>query len=498
MFHFSTERLAGLDNMILKISAPSKLPTIISNHPLDHDPYIKLKKLKKAKPQRASRPPLADKTSFNNVALNPPPTETVINPMLLNVPCCPTSEVKVLTAKDATPPRVGRSPADTNSFRPLPPLPSASTLQLPSFLNFSTQSLTPPAEPQPRRSTSSLPASVLFRVSSTPVSSRRRVVIRKTKNKKVYEGPHWIPAFHHPNSPYVPWTSAARLRILPLPSPLSPPLSTSPVLPPFFSRSGAVAPEPWASDISSEIHKKSAKEKLSSSWKSFKNSVKNGVKNVVTHLGKSRKCLKKPYNSQDIPRTRDGTDTITAHKFNMTSIASPSLPLRPVSSCSLASFASSDSKTLSTWLAERRTTAPEVADDSAGEMSVEEYELMGSWLDLRHNDREWVCGVNGCDLHTSDGSPNVMCDHFKVFRTAMPFDSADLLVAPTQPREPSPSFSSEILAPLRFSSLPRLPSQSFNIVSACKEEPGVYPNAERCLTSKKSRELSMPGGWTFS
>ncbi|KIK98790.1 hypothetical protein PAXRUDRAFT_636619 [Paxillus rubicundulus Ve08.2h10] len=497
MFHFSTERLAGLDNMILKITAPSKLPTIISHHTLDHDPYIKVKKVKKSKPQRASRPPLADKTSSNNVALNLPPTETVITPMLLNVSCCPTSEVKALAAKDATPPRVGRSPADTDSFRPLPPLPSASTLQLPSFLNFSTQSLTPPVEPQLRRSTSSLPASVLFRVSSTPVSSPRRVVIRKTK-KKVYEGPHWIPAFHHPNSPYVPWTSAARQRILPPPSP--PP--ASPVrLPPFFSRNGAVAPEPWTSDASLKIPKKSTKERLSTSWKSFKDSVKNGVRNVVAHLEKSRKTLKKSSNSQDILRTRHGIDTITTVKFDMFSTANPSLPPRLESSCSrysLASFASSDSKTLSTWLAERRTTAPEAADDSAGEMSVEEYELTGSWLDLRHNDGEWVCGVKDCDLHTSDGSPNVMCEHPKAFRTAMPFDSADLLMAPIRPREPSLSFSSGILAPPQFSSLPRLPSQSFNIVSACKGKPGVYPNAERCLTSKKSRELSMPGGWTFS
>ncbi|KAF9229498.1 hypothetical protein BS17DRAFT_771540 [Gyrodon lividus] len=499
MFHFSTERLAGLDNMILKISAPSKLPTIISNHTLDHDPYISVKGIKKPKPPRASRRPLAEKTSSNNVALYPPPKETVISPMLLNVPCCPTSEIKLLPVKDATPPRVRRSPADTSSFRPLPPLPSASTLQLPSFLNFSIQSLTPPAEPQPHHSTSSLPASILFRVSSTPVSSRRRVVIRKTKNKKVYEGPHWIPAFHHPNSPYIPWTSPVRRRILPPSSPLP---TSSVLLSSRGSRSGAVAPEPWASETFLETHKKSGKEKLSSSWKSFKNSIKKGVKSVVTHLGRSRKSLS---NSQDIPCTYDENGTTTSYKSNMTPTADPSPSARPETSCShrsLASFASSDSKMLSTWLAERRTTTPEVAEDSPGEMSVEEYELIGSWLDLRPHDGEWVCGVKGCNLHASDGFPNVMCEHLKhlkVFRTAMPFDSRDLLMMPTQPGTSSPSFSSEFLAtPSRFSSLPRLPSQSFDLVIACKEKPSVYPNVKRCLTSKKSRELSMPGGWTFS
>ncbi|KIJ68245.1 hypothetical protein HYDPIDRAFT_106404 [Hydnomerulius pinastri MD-312] len=485
--------------MILKISAPSKIPTIISNRTLDHDPYINVKKVKKPKTQRASRPPLADKPSSNNMAhLAPPPKEKVNSSMLLNIPCCPPSQPSVVPAKEVTPPRVTRSVTDTNSFRPLPPLPSASTLQLPSFLNFSTQSFTPPPEPQTQRSTSSLPASVLFRVSSTPVSSRRKVIVRKTKNKKVHEGPHWIPAFHHPNSPYVPWTSPVRRRILPPPSPLSP----SPVIfSPHCSRSGAVAPEPWASDISSETHKKSGKEKLSSSWKSFKNSLKKGVKNVVAHLGKSRKSLKSSCNSQNMLRTYDETDTTTAHKSNITFAANPSPPTRPESSCSrrsLASFVSSDSKALVTWLAERCATAPEVADDSPGGMSVEEYELMGSWLDLRHRDGEWVCGVKDCDLHTPDGSPNALCCHLKVFRTAMPFDSPDLLMSPAEPMAPSPSFSSEFLAtPSRFCSLPRLPSQSFDIALIYKERPGVYPNAERCLISKKSRELSMPGGWTF-
>ncbi|KAF9243946.1 hypothetical protein BU15DRAFT_59771 [Melanogaster broomeanus] len=410
------QRLAGLDNMILKISAPSKLPTILSNHTLDHDPCINAKKLKKCKPQRANRPPLADKTSSNQAALFPPTKETVISPMVLTISCCPASE-----------------------------------------------SLAPPEKPQTQHSTSSLPASTLFRTSSTPVSSHRRVVIRKSKNNKVYEGPHWIPAFHHPNSPYVPWTPSVRQRILPPSSPQS----SSPVFPsPDLSRSGAIAPEPWASDTFSDIPKKSAKEKLSSSWKSLKHSIKKGVKNprhAAIHATNTVP-LSYTYSIRHPPPARTFPPDLRAHA-PATRWHHSSPP---------------DSKTLANWLTDRRTTAPEVADDSPEEMSVEEYELMGSWLDLRLGDGEWICGVKDCELHAPDGSPNVMVEHFKMFQTAMPFDSPDLLLTRTQPRPPLPSFSSDVLA---------TPSRGGNT---------RLPERGEMFNKQEIPRLSMPGGWTFS
>ena len=62
MFHFSADRLAGLDTMILKISAPPKVPTLIPND--HHDTYrIPVRKLRKQKPHRDTRTPLADKTA---------------------------------------------------------------------------------------------------------------------------------------------------------------------------------------------------------------------------------------------------------------------------------------------------------------------------------------------------------------------------------------------------------------------------------------------------
>lgn len=368
------------------------------------------------------------------------------------------------------------SAPDVPSFRPLPPLPSASSLQLPSFLNFSSQSFASLADPPPRRSSTSLPSSALFRVSSSPITASRRVVVRKTK---VFEGPQWIPAFHHPNSPYVPWSSPVRRRILPPPSPLSP----SPVCPSSpCIRSGAIAPEPWASSTFSQTHHKSGRERLSSSWKSFKNSVKKGVKTVVSRFGTSRAPLGTLCTGQDMLRNFDDTDMT----FNAMRAKAHSNGPRD----SLVSFVSSDSTTLAAWLAERRAAASCIIDNTPREMSVEEYELVGSWLDLRHCDQGWVCGVPDCDVHTAGGSPCAASECPSGLRMAMPFNSADLLSATHQ--APALTFpDGPFSAPPRFHSLP---CQSFDVYSAQEAKPAK--DAERCLA--RGREVSMPGGCTFN
>ena len=405
--------------------------------------------------------------------------------MLLHAPST-TGEVKLLSLNDPSPPKVPCSP-DVPFFRPLPPLPSASALHLPSFLDLSTQSLDALADPLPRRSATSLPASALFRVSPSPVPSSRRAA-RKTRNNKVIEGPQWIPAFHHPNSPYVPWSSPVRRRILPPTSPLPPsPLTlSSPRI-----RPGAVAPEPWASSTFSQAHDKSRKERLSRSWKSFRNSVKDGVRTAVSHLGRSTKPLRTLCTGQDMLRTYDDTNTAFVQPHvSPDAMQAPSVEAHSRGSHdSLASFVSSDSRTLAAWLAERRATATRVSDGIAVEMSVEAYELVGSWLDLRHRDEGWLCGIDDCDVHTVGGSPCAVNEYANGLRTAMPFDSADLLSAVHPP--PSVSARPFPLGPFsaarQFHSLPRLPCQTFDIHSTLE--------AERCMGR---RELSMPGGWTFS
>jgi hypothetical protein len=87
MFHFSTDRLAGLDSVILKITASPKVPTLIPSHSLNHD-TIPARKLRK---QKSPRPPLADKPASNNLVCNPttpsPPLHVSFRRSIRRVPC---------------------------------------------------------------------------------------------------------------------------------------------------------------------------------------------------------------------------------------------------------------------------------------------------------------------------------------------------------------------------------------------------------------------------
>ncbi|KAF8140084.1 hypothetical protein EV363DRAFT_1499371 [Boletus edulis] len=443
--------------MILKITTPPKVPMLIPNHTLPHDTYrIPARKLKKQKPHRETRTPLADKTASNNLTARPHhPTSSMLLHSLSTA-----GEANLLPSSS----RVPCSP-DVPSFRPLPPLPSSSTLQLPSFLDFSSRSFT----------------SIAGRTPSPFSCLSSCIPVRETEDNKVFEGPQWIPAFHHPNSPYVPWSSPVRRRILP---PLS--LPPSPICPSPCIRSGAVAPEPWASSTFSQAHHKSGKQRLSSSWKSFKNAIKKGVKTVVSRLGKSRTPLRMMCIGQD---AYDDPEEIQTSDAIRSTLAEPrsSGPRH-----SLGSLVSSDSMALAAWLAERHASASRVIDNSPREMSVEQYELTGSWLDLRRCDRGWLCGVQDCDMHTASGSPHAASEHPNGLRMAMPFDSADLLSVPQPgPRATALPFASgPFPAPRGFHSLPRLPCQ---ISSAQEAKPAALKN---CLT--RNRELSMPGGWTFN
>jgi len=495
MFHYSGGRLASLDDMVLKISAPSKVTSAISKCALDSEPYVKVKKVQKRKARRTCRPPLTDKTFVNNAVAGTP-----LNSQLKSLER-PTVEKPRGQQESLFPPnepvtRVTRSQHDIESFHPLPPLPSASTLQLPSFLNFSTtHSLFPSSHANqcPPKSSRSLPASTLFRRSSSHVSVRR-VVIRKTKNAKVYEGPQWIPAFHHPNSPYVPWSSPTRRRIL---LPLIP---ESPISP-LCSRSGAVAPEPWGSHSTTEIQTNA--EKRSSSWKNFMGSVKSGLrgaKRVVSRIGNVQKFSRR---RADLSTTNWGADPSTGYSVvfaESPSLTSPSPQTENASSSrvSLGSLVSSDSTTLAAWLAERHTTSG-TSRECPG-MSIEEYEMMGSWLDLRRGNGDWVCGVRDCDVHTPDGSVGALRHEQRVFRTAMPFDATDHhepLKIPVPKKMTLPVSPVDSPTPLPFCSLPQLPSRSSAMSPKVLETLG-NPSVERLLMSKKSRELDMPGGWTFT
>ncbi|KAI6134006.1 hypothetical protein EV401DRAFT_1909134 [Pisolithus croceorrhizus] len=486
MFHFSKDRLAGLDNIILKISLPSKVPPVIPNCPISHEPYPEVEKKTRRKSRVVARVALGDKTNSNSVPTITTPEGKPEDPALLAAPCYKPCKLDESPGMKAA--------LDDDCYRPLPPLPSASPLKLPSFLDLSTTPSTSSTQTRSQGPASSVPTAVLIR--PTPISSRKRLA-RKSK-KEANIGPHWIPAFHHPNSPYVPWTSSVRERILPPPSPTSiPPAGES-----LCSRSGAVAPEPWASSTFSVGPREvPTTTRVAKSWLSIRHNIKNRIKKVAACLGMAKKASKEP------PETQH---TVPSSCAKRPSIAPETTQMQkpdrledddPAYCASLVPFASSDSVALASWLVERCGTATGVpCRDTPRGMSIEEYELIGSWLDLCQGEHQWVCGHQGCDLHLPDGSPNAMCGHMKVFRAVMPFSGDDLCRMVTQPITSLAILSAEsLIVPSRFCSLPRLPSQSFDmtLVSCHARNKCGMTDAERCLPGKKSREFSMPGGWTF-
>ncbi|KAH7924875.1 hypothetical protein BV22DRAFT_1195602 [Leucogyrophana mollusca] len=494
MFHYP-DRLAGLDDMVLQINTPlNTLSSAVSKRGLDDQPYINVKKVKTRKGRRASRPPLADKTISNNITTHAQSqAKTTCGEELTESQdgkdCNTTSRSR------ARQPKSGDHP-----FKPLPPVPSASTLQLPSFLNFSSQSSIRPAVPLLQQSSPALPPSILFQPSSAPrTTSRRRVVVRKSDHKKVHDEPLFIPAFHHPNSPYVPWASPVRRRILCPATPTSP----TDVYSRPHSRSGARAPEPAESEAHSDPISVAKEGKFSSTWARLKKSVKGSTKAAVSRLVRFKKSSRSNKEPSHTCLASCKASSIPDEEIVFAENPSPSSHPPQCSRSrlihtSLESFASSDSSTLAAWLATRRRASSETARDTKHEMSLDEYEVMGSWLDLSRSEGEWPCGVPDCDLHTPDGSPNAMCQGLKIFRTTMPFDRTDPPSTPVHIKAPSPSFSSDFHpTPSQFCSLPRLPSQCFKLKP---DDPGhlTVPGDGHMLPHKRSRELSMPGGWTFT
>lgn len=486
MFHFSMDRLAGLDNIILKISLPSKVSPVIPNCPISHEPYPEVEKIPRRKSRAAARVALGDKTNSNSVPTNTTSEGRPEDPALL---AAPRPKPRKLGGESPS-----MKAALDDCYRPLPPLPSASPLKLPSFLDLSTAPSTPSTQTRSQGPSSSLPTAVLVR--PTRISSRKRLARKSKKEDKI--GPHWIPAFHHPNSPYVPWTSSVRERILPPPSSTS----ISPAGESLRSRSGAVAPEPWASSTFSvgprEVPKTT---RVAKSWMNIRNNIKSKIKTVAVRLGMAKKASKEPPETLPTRSSPSAKRPSVAPQATQMQKADHLEADDPVYPASFAPLASSDSVALASWLVERcGTTTGVPCPDTPRGMSIEEYELIGSWLDLCQGEHEWVCGHQECDLHLADGSPNAMCGHMKVFRSGMPFDGDDLCRMVTQPITSLAILSTEsLVVPTRFCSLPRLPSQSFDmtLMSCHARNKCATTDAERCLPGKKSREFSMPGGWTF-
>ena len=166
---------------------------------------------------------------------------------------------------------------------------------------------------------------------------------------------------------------------------------------------------------------------------------------------------------------------------------------RPFAS-STASLASSDSATLAAWLATRKQAALEERDYEPGSMmTLEEYERMGSWLDLSGDGQQegkWMCGVPGCEIHAMHmmlHSSQVTRIDFSVPKET--FASGAPIYA-SQPNTLFPHCNS--LSPSQ--ARPRMISGRKASVGGAAVEGKYLPAG---ISERQEMENSMPGGWTF-
>jgi hypothetical protein len=299
-------------------------------------------------------------------------------------------------------------------------------------------------------------------------------VINKTEIK---EEPYRIPVFQHPNSPYVPWTRPIRRQILhPLTSALQLTV-TSTTYSRSYSRSGASAPEPG----------EAAMQRLPSSrsWRNIRRTVIQNVQQVTKRLVKSFKS-EKPAPALRVQHIPNSVGRVQKRM--------PSSPRQHIASrrlrspASLDSVTSTDTNSLAIWLAARKREALERENHPSSLMTLEEYECMGSWIDVtKAANGAWSCGVPQCKLHKANAVV-ISCEE----RAAgLSHEHSRRAVAAMTPIS---SFSSSYMAsPSR--SMPQLPSLTSRWFESVDDLTPIGTNTGRSL--KATRHQSMPGGWTF-
>uniref|UniRef100_A0A0W0FGT5 Uncharacterized protein n=1 Tax=Moniliophthora roreri TaxID=221103 RepID=A0A0W0FGT5_MONRR len=197
---------------------------------------------------------------------------------------------------------------------------------------------------------------------------------RTTTNK----APIYIPSsICHPNSPYVPWESPMRRQFL---RPLTPDSYVSRFS--GFSRSGAVAPEPW----DYEVHNRPL------------DRISRGVRRIMTRV--SRRLKKTSKQGRDSPRS--STEGSRNRDVNPTAEDPLPQPTRPFARVrSTSSLETTNTNSLSLWLRARQQQAVSRHVDERYFMTLEEYERVGSWIRSASGDG-FDCGVAGCEFHSRE------------------------------------------------------------------------------------------------
>lgn len=358
----------------------------------------------------------------------------------------------------------------SSSFHPLPPLPCAPPLQLPNFLDFSTHAVTPATEAVPR----SHPPVVSLMPDQPTLSQPILPSVQETRPPTIPNELFEIPILSHPNSPYVPWASSVRCDIFRPMTPSSHISGFSSCYSRPYSRSGAQAPEPPTSPEQST----NKLLKVSNSFKNLRRVVKKNFKRAAKHISN----LRGPFQRS----LRTGSQA--THKW-----ALPELEPSP----SVVSLESRNTDTLEIWLAARQREAAESENDQMNTMTLDEYERMGSWINLRNTrqggDASYVSPYLMNSRRVSETANNENTSHSPAVSILWLLEDHHAILGPQSisPLLPKPSNS-------YFQSSPQLspPSGCSNSpfdISPCANPDTLFSG----VLERRNREMSMPGGWTF-
>ncbi|TFK76920.1 hypothetical protein BDN72DRAFT_953421 [Pluteus cervinus] len=252
----------------------------------------------------------------------------------------------------------------------LPSQASSESLQLPALLEFSFKTSSPSLD-----LTLKPPLEVDTSARLPPLSPTSEPTTPLDQFSSPFNPSLDAIAFSHPNSPYVPWTSPVRREFL---RPLTPASFISGITSAYsrpYSRSGARAPEPTDSSDDHLPIPDIKKAKLSQSFRNFRRIIKLNVKGVARRFS----MLAKPFHACGA-RTAPVPIITSRRRISYSTSALPS---------PAPSGDSSNSTTLVAWLAQRQREVELFHDPSNG-ISIDEYERMGSWVNISPSGDE-VC-----------------------------------------------------------------------------------------------------------
>ncbi|KAH6917204.1 hypothetical protein BKA70DRAFT_1251606 [Coprinopsis sp. MPI-PUGE-AT-0042] len=242
-------------------------------------------------------------------------------------------------------------------FRTLPPISRMPSLQVPSFTDINA----PHSLSTPRRS--------LHQISETePSTFKLKLPLRLV----------------HPNSPYVPWETPVRQKIL-CPSNSSPLLSTT---------VEAAVVEDNAHGSDDKLNTRGDKKPIKQIWSTLKSAPKSLKSKCQRLLNPRTKDSSPVLPEESEEEVLDSKADILPHIIDI----SDSLPT-PYSPT--ASVRSADTHTLAIWLAERHRKFAEKDCESAKIMTIEDYERLGSWI--KHRDVQVLSSRSSYHCSIADG-----------------------------------------------------------------------------------------------